>query len=101
MLLCNGNIPSPTTGFTPPDFSVLEYRRACIYRNKPFSFYSRFPQYLFMLLHGGIELLRQVIGHVWHAGLLLVSSADAALILVGFFVVLFLGILAVALAPLQ
>lgn len=54
-----------------------------------------------MLLHGGVELLRQVIGHVWHAGLLLVSSADAALILVGFFVVLFLGILAVALAPLQ
>lgn len=54
-----------------------------------------------MLLHGGIELLRQVIGHIGHAGLLLVSSADAALILVGFFVVLFLGVLAVALAPLQ
>lgn len=54
-----------------------------------------------MLLHGGIQLLRQIVGHVWHAGFLLVSSADATLILVGFFVVLFLGVFAVTLASLQ
>lgn len=94
MLLCNRNIPSPSTGFIPPDFSVLNIPVPAFTGINP-------SQYLFMLLHGGIELLRQVIGHVWHAGLLLVSSADAALILVGFFVVLFLGVLAVALAPLQ
>lgn len=57
--------------------------------------------HLFVLLHGGVELLGQVVGHVGHAGLLLVGSADAAFILVGFFVVLFLGILAVTLAALQ
>lgn len=57
--------------------------------------------HLFVLLHGGVELLRQVVGHVGHAGLLLVGSADAAFILVGFLVVLFLGILAVTLAALQ
>lgn len=57
--------------------------------------------HLFVLLHGGIELLRQVVGHVGHAGLLLVGSADAAFIFVGFLVVLFLGILAVTLAALQ
>lgn len=60
-----------------------------------------FRQYLFMLLHSGIQLLGQIIGHVWHAGFLLVSSADAALILVSFFVVLLLGIFAVSLASLQ
>lgn len=54
-----------------------------------------------MLLHSGIQLLRQIIGHIWHAGFLLVSSADTTLILVGFFVVLFLGVFAVALASLQ
>lgn len=54
-----------------------------------------------MLLHSGIQLLRQIIGHIWHAGFLLVSSADATLILVGFLVVLFLGVFAVALASLQ
>ena len=56
--------------------------------------------HLFVLLHRGIELLGQVVGHVGHAGLFLVGSADAAFILVGFLVVLFLGVLAVALAAL-
>lgn len=60
------------------------------------------PQlYLFVLLHRGIELLGQVIGHVGHAGLLLVGSTDTAFVLIGFLVVLLLGILAVALAALK
>jgi prenyltransferase beta subunit len=54
-----------------------------------------------VLLHGCVELLRQVITHVRHAGLLLVGTADAAFILVGLLVVLFLGILAVTLTSLQ
>ena len=57
--------------------------------------------HLFVLLHGGIELLGQVIGHVGHTGLLFVGPADAAFILVGFLIILFLGILAVTLAALQ
>lgn len=57
--------------------------------------------HLFVLLHGGVEFLGQVVGHIGHAGFLLVGAADAALILVGFLVVLFLGVLAVALAALQ
>ena len=57
--------------------------------------------HLFVLLHGGVEFLGQVVGHVGHAGLLLVGAADAAFILVGFLIVLFLGVLAVALAALQ
>lgn len=60
------------------------------------------PQlYLFVLLHRGIQLLGQVIGHVGHAGLLLVGSTDTAFVLIGFLVVLLLGILAVALAALK
>lgn len=57
--------------------------------------------YLFVLLHRGVELLGQVVGHVGHAGLLLVGSTDAAFILVGFLIVLLLGVLAVALAALK
>lgn len=57
--------------------------------------------HLFVLLHGGVELLGQVVGHVGHTRFLLVGSADTAFILVGFLVVLFLGILAVTLAALQ
>ena len=57
--------------------------------------------YLFVLLHGGVELLGQVVGHVGHAGLLFVGSTDAAFILIGFLVVLLLGILAVTLAALK
>lgn len=40
--------------------------------------------HLFVLLHGGVEFLGQVVGHIGHAGLLLVGAADAAFILVGF-----------------
>lgn len=53
-----------------------------------------------MFLHGGIQLLGQVVGHIGHAGLLLVGSANAAFVFVGFFIVLFLGILAVTLTAL-
>ena len=54
-----------------------------------------------MLLHGGVEFLGQVVGHIGHAGFLLVGAANAAFILVGFLVVLFLGVLTVTLAALQ
>lgn len=57
--------------------------------------------HLFVFLHGSIELLGQVVGHIGHTGFLLVGSADTAFIFVGFLVVLFLGILAVTLAALQ
>lgn len=48
-----------------------------------------------MLLHGGIKLLGQVIGYIRHPRLLLIGSADAALVFVGFLVVLLLGVFAV------
>lgn len=57
--------------------------------------------HLFVFLHGSVELLGQVVGHVGHTGFLLVGPADTAFIFVGFLVVLFLGILAVTLAALQ
>lgn len=57
--------------------------------------------HLFVFLHGGVELLGQVVGHVGHTRFLLIGPADTAFILVGFLVVLFLGILAVTLAALQ
>lgn len=56
---------------------------------------------LLMFLHGGIQLLGQVIGHVGHAGLLLVGTANAAFVFVGLLIVLFLGILAVTLTALR
>lgn len=57
--------------------------------------------YLLVLLHGSIQLLRQVVGNIGHAGLLLVGAANAAFVFVGLLVVLFLGILAVTLTALQ
>ena len=48
-----------------------------------------------MLLHRGVELLREVIRHVGHAWLLLVGSAQAALVLARLLAVLLLGVLAV------
>lgn len=54
-----------------------------------------------MLFHGGVQLLREVIGHAGQAGFLFVGSAEAALVLVGLLVVFLLGILAVALAALS
>lgn len=51
---------------------------------------------LLMFLHGGVEFLGQVVGHVGHSRLLLVGSAHAALVLARLFIVLLFGILAVA-----
>ena len=59
------------------------------------------PLYLLVLLHGGVELLGEVVGDVGQGGLLLVGPAQAALVLVGLLAVLLLGVLAVALAPLS
>lgn len=56
---------------------------------------SRCGAYLFVLLHGGVELLGEVIGHVGHPGFLLVGSAQAAFVLTCLLVVLLLGVLAV------
>ena len=57
--------------------------------------------YLFVLLHAGVEFLREVIGHVGQAWLLLIGSAHTALILRSLLAVLFLGVLAVALRGLH
>lgn len=67
----------------------------------PFGCSTAAHAYLLVLLHGGIQLLGQVIGHVGHAGLLLIGAADAAFVLVSFLVILLLGILAVTLTALQ
>lgn len=54
-----------------------------------------------MFLHGGVEFLRQIIGYIWHSRLLLIGSADAALVLIGFLIILLLGVLAVCLDSLE
>lgn len=57
--------------------------------------------HLLMFLHGGIELLGQVIGYIRHPRLLLVGAADAALVFVGLLIILLFGILAVSLGSLE
>ena len=54
-----------------------------------------------MLLHRGIELLGQIIGYIRHPRLFLIGSADAALVFVGFLVILLFGILAVSKGSLE
>lgn len=56
---------------------------------------------LLMLLHCGIELLGQVIGYIRHPRLFLVGPTDAALVFVGFLVILLFGILAVGMGSLE
>lgn len=48
-----------------------------------------------MLLHGGVQLLGQIIGYIRHPRLLLIGSAHAALVFIGLFVVLLLSVFAV------
>lgn len=57
--------------------------------------------HLLMLLHCGVELLGQIVGYIRHPRLFLVGSADAALVFVGFLVVLLFGILAVSMCSLE
>lgn len=57
--------------------------------------------HLLMLLHRGVELLGQIVGYIRHPRLFLVGSADAALVFVGFLVVLLFGILAVSMCSLE
>lgn len=57
--------------------------------------------HLLMLLHRGVELLGQIIGYIRHPRLFLVGSTDAALVFVGFLVILLFGILAVSLGSLE
>lgn len=52
--------------------------------------------YLLVFLHGGVELLREVVGDVGHPRFLLVGPAQAAFVLARLFVVLLFGVLAVA-----
>lgn len=52
-------------------------------------------EHLFVLLHGCIQFLGQIICYVWHPWLFLICSAHAALVFVGLFVVLFLCVFAV------
>lgn len=52
---------------------------------------------LFMFLHGGVQLLREVIGHIRHAWLLLVAPTKAALVFAGFLIILLFSIFAVSL----
>lgn len=54
-----------------------------------------------MLLHGGVQLLREVIGYTGHAWLLLVAPTQAALVFAGFLVVFLFSIFAVSLCYLQ
>lgn len=48
-----------------------------------------------MLLHGGVQLLRQIISYIWHPRLLLIGSAHAALVFIGLLVVLLLSVFTV------
>lgn len=57
--------------------------------------------HLLMFLHRGIELLGQIIGYIRHPRLFLIGSADAALVFVGFLVILLFGILAVSMGSLK
>lgn len=54
-----------------------------------------------MFLHGGVQLLREVIGHIRHAWLLLVAPTKAALVFAGFLIILLFSIFAVSLCHLQ
>lgn len=54
-----------------------------------------------MLLHRGVELLGQIVGYIRHPRLFLIGSADAALVFVGFLVILLFGILAVSWGSLE
>lgn len=54
-----------------------------------------------MFLHGGVEFLRKVIGDIGHPWLLLIGSAQAALVLTRLLVVLLLCIFAVTFRVLQ
>lgn len=57
--------------------------------------------YLFVFFHGGIELLREVIGDIRHPWLLFIGSAQAALVLTRLLVVLLLCIFTVTFCVLQ
>lgn len=69
-------------------------------------FFPPFPflvavSYLFVLLHGGIEFLREIIRHIGHAWLLLIAPTQAALVFAGFLIILLFSIFAVSLCHLQ
>ena len=53
-----------------------------------------------MLLHSGIQLLGEVIGHIGHARLFLIATTQAALVLTCLLIVLLFGIFAVSFAHL-
>lgn len=55
---------------------------------------------LFVLLHRCIKLLGQIVSYIRHPRLLFVGAAHAALVLVGLFIVLLFGVLAVGLSSL-
>lgn len=57
--------------------------------------------YLFVFFHGGIQLLREVIGHIGHAWLLLVAPTEAALVFAGFLIIFLFSIFAVSLGHLK
>ena len=57
--------------------------------------------YLFVLLHGGIQLLWEVVGYVGHAWLLLIAPTQAALVFASFLVVFLFSVFAVSLCHLQ
>lgn len=54
-----------------------------------------------MLLHGGIQFLREVIGYIGHAWLLLIAPTQAALVFASFLIILLFSIFAVSLCHLQ
>lgn len=62
---------------------------------------SEAASYLFMFLHGGVQFLREVIGYIGHAWLLLIAPTQAALVFAGFLIILLFSIFAVSLCYLQ
>lgn len=57
--------------------------------------------HLLVLLHRGVQLLREVVGDIRHAGLLLVAPTQAALVFAGFLIIFLFSIFAVSLRHLQ
>lgn len=57
--------------------------------------------YLFVFLHCGIQFLREVIGYIGHAWLLLVAPTQAALVFAGFLIIFLFSIFAISLCHLQ
>lgn len=57
--------------------------------------------YFLVLLHSGIQFLREVVGDVGHSRLLFITTTQAALIFTGLLIVLLFSIFAISFAYLE